>query len=228
MDVLDIVKNSKKIADQSGLPPVELQDIDYISCSYLSTLHRALAGNGYFFGNAHYLEFGRELHKRYLEPHLPITRMSDVDEINLSRMLEILYADSEMQTFYERSVREQCIVAPIYGQEVKVKLDMEKTLWGKRKIKDIKTTSARTYQEFMASTFKFKYWKQAAIYMAVGEADEFEFVAPSKKNDMLFKLNVTDYPQYLKLGRMQARHLIEIHKSLKNYVHLNTAYLGIA
>jgi len=233
-NVFDIVRRSKEISDKTGAAPGKLATLDYITNSYTSELHRALSGNMYYFGDAKYLKFGEELHKRYLEPHRPHERLTLPEEVNLRRMLDILREDEELEEYRAGATIEMTYVNNVWqmDQQVKIKVDMGRKDYVRKirrnwkSAKDLKTTSARTFSEFMASTVKFKYWKQAALYMAVEGLDDFEFIAPSKHTDDVFKVRASDYPHYLKQGELQAKFLIQIHQSLKAYVNFATAYLG--
>lgn len=93
---------------------------------------------------------------------------------------------------------------------------------------DLKSTSARTFEEFVAACTKFDYWLQAYAYMLVTGAKEFYFTGVTKSEPhKTFTVDVSKYPAEMaaaaKVFPMLVRRYVEQNP---RYVQEATQYLA--
>ena len=94
------------------------RDKDYISNSWLSAIKRELLGQPAFGGGEKFLEFGKELHRRFLEPHTtPELSLDweDEDEHRVNQMVARLWEVPLLKEAWKRSEREITYTKDIYG-----------------------------------------------------------------------------------------------------------------
>jgi hypothetical protein len=217
----DYILNSKAISDASGTSPALAKYEEYISNSYLAGLEHLLNGTQGFFGNEGFLKFGNELHKRFLEPHLKKEKLSPEDEVKLKGMLKALSQYEPLTSFMKGAKLETLSVKPVHGQLVKVKLDIKK----RKKGRDIKSTSCTTREQALKAAVKYGYPKQAFLYMAAEELDDFDFDFVTKsKPHKTFTINIDDFSDLVQVNAAdKTRDLIDVYKALRKY-YVNQSY----
>lgn len=212
-----LIRDSKLVSDKSKEGPTNHSE--YVSNSYLTVLERMLTGTPQFFGNEKFLKFGNELHKRYLEPRVKKVKLDSMQEWQMKIMLKALKNYEPLASVWDLSKREIVNVHEVYGQKVKVVLDMEY----RKKGRDIKTTSCRNYDEFLKKAVEYHYFSQAYLYIEARKLKQFDFDAvtkPRKDQDetsKVFTLTAQDYPILLKEGEDRVKRLIDIYKSLRKF-----------
>lgn len=123
--------------------------------------------------------FGREFHKRALEPHKKQKRLTSDEEKRLKPMIKNLHANPVFKKYFVGSKKEHLIdTKSINGIPVQGTLDVNH-----QALKvgcDPKTTSSRTRAEFINSCIEYAYLRQDWIYCQIAELDEFIFFGVQK------------------------------------------------
>jgi len=193
------------------------KDKDYISNSWLSTLKRELLGQPAFKGGEGFLNFGKELHRRFLEPQTTMDMCMDWDdqqEYKVNEMVNRLWQVPLLKEAWKRSDKEITCTKEIMGVKCLGILDMK---YGKVGI-DLKTTWNKTRISFYKSAVRYDYFRQAQLYTRLADLDSFIFVAISKDPPHdVFELHCNDYPMEMAIGRQELEFLINLHK--KYYVN---------
>ena len=122
--------------------------------------------------------FGSALHELILEPKT-ILELPDVDLSLCMKLARQVRSDRFCRWALQFSKKEmtQLWDDPATGLPLKSKLDI---VFKSRLIIDIKSTSCRTFPEFMASCNTYDYDRQAAFYLDSIGAKKFVFVAVQK------------------------------------------------
>jgi len=185
---------------------------DYISNSWLSTLKRELLGQPAFKGGEQFLNFGKELHRRFLEPHTKMDmsmEWEDEQEHKVNEMVNRLWQVPLLKEAWKRSEKEVVYTKDIFGVKVLGVLDMK---YGRVGI-DLKTTWNKSRISFYKSAVRYDYFRQADLYMRLADLDSFIFVAISKDPPHdVFELHCNDYPEEMEVGRKELEFLINLHK----------------
>jgi hypothetical protein len=196
------------------------KDKDYISNSWLSTLKRELLGQPAFKGGEGFLNFGKELHRRFLEPQTTMDMTMDWDdqqEHKVNQMVNRLWQVPLLKEAWKRSEKEITYTKEIMGVKCLGILDMK---YGRVGI-DLKTTWNKSRISFYKSAVRYDYFRQAQLYIQLGDLDSFVFVAICKDDPYdVFELHCNDYPQEMEAGLRELEFLIELHK--KHYNNVNT------
>jgi len=189
-------------------------DKPHISNSYLSTLKRALIGESQWFGSESFLTFGTEHHKRALEPDEEETVL-EKDDYLCGQMAKSFREDPRVKPILRGAETEVEIQFIYRGALILMYLDIRKA----QKVWDLKGTSCTSEDDFLKKSREFDYFRQAALYMSAPGIKSFEFIGQAKKvvGHPLFFLPVLDYPDYLKEGREELNHLIDIHLVLRKH-----------
>jgi hypothetical protein len=147
-----------------------------INNSSLSTIKSWLVSAPIKVFAKHYQLFGREFHKRCLEPHKRKKKLSAAEEKQLSHMIPKLLAHPVFKSLMQDSKKEELVVGVIEGVEVQGTLDILKGSIGG----DPKTTSTPSLSAFIRSMISYDYHRQAWIYSTIAKLKEFYFF-PSQK-----------------------------------------------
>lgn len=186
-------------------PPSE----NFIRNSYLSTIYRALTGQAQFFGKEEFLKFGGELHKRDLQPHLEKELLTPAQELRLTAMLRALAEDPHWQNVKRGANLEITDYVTLFGVRIRgtIDVDQQRLKHGE----DLKSTSCTSEKQFIESSRKYGYFRQAWVYSKMRGYKTFGFtgIEKSNTNPRIFRLVVQDYPHYYQEGQEQARLLIE-------------------
>jgi len=192
------------------------RDKDYISNSWLSTIKRELLGQPAFKGGEKFLEFGKELHRRFLEPDTnPELSLDwdDEDEHKVNQMVARLWEVPLMKEAWKRSEKEIEYWRKLYGITCMGILDMK---YGKIGI-DLKTTWNKTRVSFVKSAKRYDYFRQAQLYTKLANLDSFIFVAICKDPPHdVFELHCNDHPVEMEQGQEELEFLINLHKRYVN------------
>lgn len=123
--------------------------------------------------------FGREFHKRSLEPHKKQKRLTPDEEKRVRAMVKNLQSNPVFKKYFPGSRKEHLIdTESIMGVPVKGTLDVNhQTL---RVGCDPKSTSCRTRAEFVRSCFEYAYPRQDWIYCQIAKLVEFIFFGVQK------------------------------------------------
>jgi hypothetical protein len=174
-----------------------------------------LTGKNMFYGDEFFLKFGRELHKRFLEPHRKKEKFDPENEKHLEGMLKSLRSHPIVKFLTKDAKFEQRSRKKINGQYIKVILDIDKD---ETTGADVKTTSARTYHEFLQSMKKYDYGRQGKLYSKAKNKKVFVFIGIQKKPPyQVYIVNMKDYKHLMDEGWLEAQLLIDVFKSLKAY-----------
>lgn len=79
---------------------------------------------------------------------------------------------------------------------------------------DIKSTTATTEKQFIAACEHFRYFRQRAVYIDVGETDNDMLIGISKVNRKVFKIPFKRNSEYYKIGKAQYQELAFQHLCL--------------
>jgi hypothetical protein len=182
-------------------------DIPHISNSDLTAFKYKLFGLEYSAPKKAF-SFGDALHGLLLEPGKYATVPEGVDGKLLSRLCELVRADRICKWYLKFSRKEQVQLFTDLdtGLACKSKLDI---LYRRHTILDLKTTSARTYAEFIACCQKYDYDRQAAFYLDSIGGKRFIFVGIQKiKPFALFHFEATALPGFVEYGRKKYKALL--------------------
>ncbi len=138
----------------------------------------------FIFGEKHYkpvnaFAFGSTLHELILEPHKPIQPPDTVD-LSLCTMLARVARNDRFLWWALRFSRKESMQLwndPVTGLALKARLDI---VHKKQLVVDIKSTSCKSYDDFLASCDRYDYDRQAAFYLDSVGARRFVFVAVQK------------------------------------------------
>jgi hypothetical protein len=149
---------------------MDYYDIKRISNSYLSSFKRKLLGLPERT-NTSAMHFGRGFHQMVLEPH-NFNHMlhSGADRFTMLRMAASLRATCPPQMLLGQKEAEY--MYHFYGLPCKLKADIIKD----KVITDIKTTTAKTAEEFIRSAIEYDYPRQGAWYMDCPQIQATSFV----------------------------------------------------
>jgi hypothetical protein len=192
------------------------KDKDYISNSWLGNIKRELLGQPAFYGGARFLDFGKELHRRFLEPHTQPEKFydwSDEEEQKLEDMVLKLWQNALLKEAFKRSEREIKYVKDYRGVKVLGILDMKYRRIGI----DLKTTWTKTRVSFVEAAKRYDYFRQAQLYTKIADLDSFIFVSIGKQEPYpVFELHCNDYPLEMARGQEELDFLIDLHKRYYN------------
>jgi len=194
------------------------RDKDYISNSWLSTIKRELLGQPAFSGGEGFLDFGKELHRRFLEPKTEMDvslklRWTDEQEEKCNDMVARLWDVPLLKEAWKRSEKEVTYTKDVHGVKALGILDMKYNKIGI----DLKTTWTKTRVSFVKAASRYDYFRQAQLYTKLADLDSFIFVAISKDPPYdVFELHCNDYPEEMDLGEKELEFLINLHKRYVN------------
>ncbi len=179
--------------------------------------------------------FGRAFHQHLLEPETLGTVMhqlvpdlladspmlSPSQDNNLNVLMKTVRQDTFCRRYLRLAERERIVLStdPTTGVACKARLDMLYTSPQGRNalIIDLKTTSARTYAQFLESCYTYDYDRQAAFYIdSLRHADtgewrttrQFRFVfigVMKQRPHRLFAVDATSIPNFMDYGRKKYR-----------------------
>jgi len=186
-------------------------DKKYVSNSSLSTVKKLLLGQHLFFGNEKFLHFGKEIHRRILEPEEPIEHKFAEEEMeSMDQMVANALNYKKLTDDLAITRKEEIVFGRIRGLRFKAVYDMLEEPFGS----DLKTTSTRTEREFIKSAIKYDYFRQAWIYMELKKLKQFRFYALQKKPPHeVFVLDVADYPDEMAKAKNETLLLIDVIKN---------------
>ncbi|MGV3556930.1 PD-(D/E)XK nuclease-like domain-containing protein [Larkinella arboricola] len=163
------------------------------------------------------LKFGSTLHQMALEPEKPL-----VDEWHTLEEWETLH---RMLSRLEEPIRQYFTNYPcevplsgtceLTGLRLKGKADCDYF----DSLIDLKTTSCRKYDSFVASFDKYNYWRQAAYYIHLTGRSQFIFIGIGKTSPYpIFEVTLdADHPKILssmkQVHALLKRAKVEAHKS---------------
>lgn len=132
------------------------------------------------------LDFGKQLHQAAFEPEKYEAGLRDdpAYKKNYHKIQAMLKACMDNPMFFELikspgfAEYVHFFDEPRYGLKCKIKMD--KYLPAVRTILDLKSTAAKTLQEFMDSIIKYGYDRQGAFYLDGTEATKFVIIGVSK------------------------------------------------
>lgn len=166
--------------------------IKSINNSGLGRIKRILSGGTPFLGGERYLQFGTELHYRCLERKKGKWKACDDEE--KAAMIGGIKSLHNLKLF--KQMRPGAIIEKLHKHPkafgihgMHGTIDLKKTI-GRRKIGvDLKTTSCKTEDEFVAKAIKLDYPRQAVVYEELAGLNEFYIIGISKA--------APDYPCFI-------------------------------
>ncbi|MBO0950870.1 PD-(D/E)XK nuclease-like domain-containing protein [Fibrella forsythiae] len=152
--------------------------------------------------------FGSSLHELILEPHTIQDLPENVDLVLLQKLASVARADPFLSWALRFSKKETIRLwqDPITGLALKSKLDL---IYKGRLIIDIKSTSCRTYADFLKSCETYEYDRQAAFYLDSIGGKKFVFIAIQKSKP--FNVWMVEYHtngSFIESGRKKYRRLL--------------------
>lgn len=184
----------------------------HVSNSYLGTLKSLITGTPMFHGKEEYLEFGRELHKRVLEPWKPWKILSEEDERKLAAMVDALKSHpgfgKKLKTMHHEIEFNRVLYQG--GPVVNMILDLFDIGDGD----DLKSSSTASEEAFIKSALRYDYFRQAWMYATGCRLDTFAFWGCEKTeySPRIYKLPVMDFCEHLQEGQDSAMILMETHQ----------------
>lgn len=183
-----------------------------INNSSLSALKKWMLGQPQFNIPPRYLLFGREFHKRCLEPHKRKKILTKEEEYDLKKMVDSLCNHYLFRELAKGAKMEHLIqTESINGVKVRGTLDInnQHLLAGG----DPKTTSTRSRSAFIKSCFEYDYPRQAWFYKQLAGLDEFFFLGIQKKAPYgVFVMDMSDYKREMKEAQYEAEFLLEFYR----------------
>lgn len=150
--------------------------------------------------------FGRALHEAILEPEkFSIHNYSGVNKKLLNRCIETVQQSEECLHLIEGSREQEVYWTDFYTKvECKSKLDIYK----KGMVIDIKTTRARTQQEFEQCIQNYEYDRQMAFYADSVGAEQIVLIGISKTTNAIFRFQAGNRSDFLTIGRAKYRYIL--------------------
>lgn len=152
--------------------------------------------------------FGSALHELSLEPNTILQLPADVDLSLVQRLARVARNDRFLSWVLRFSRKEtvQLWTDPATGLDLKSKLDI--THKG-RLVVDIKSTSCRSYADFLTKCEQYDYDRQAAFYLDSIGAKKFVFVAVQKvKPYNVWLVEYSTRSPFIETGRKKYRALL--------------------
>lgn len=200
----------------------EIIETDYfkkpgVSNSFLGDVNNLINGRSLFKCSQDTLDFGSQLHEAILEPHLYLYKIGKPNyQKNIHKVCEMEKSGNRntlLQLFLTdpKSKFEQEIFFNTMEVNCKLKADI---ICGKV-VGDLKTTDARTREEFQARAIEYGYNRQGAFYLDGTGCKRFIIFAISKKYPHPTFTYVLEHnsPELIE-GREQYQYLIEEYKKL--------------
>ncbi len=150
-----------------------------INNSSLTVIKYFLFGYKPSFFDPRYQIFGREFHKRALEPKKKQKRLSPDEEKRMKQMVKALQANPVFKKYFEGSLKENLVdTNSIMGIPVQGTLDINHQ--GLKVGCDPKTTSCRSREEFIRAAIDYGYPRQDWIYCEIAKLNYFIFFGVQK------------------------------------------------
>jgi len=157
-------------------------------------------------------KFGREFHKRVLEPKKKRCKLSKPEEHMLRNMIASLCAHPVFKKLLLESKKEILKFGKIDGVPVRGTFDIDKPTVST--IADPKTTAAPNYMAFIGSAIKYGYPRQAWLYMRIGKAKYFYFFGIQKQPPWkVLIMDVSRFPQEMAYYEQEAKFLLYFYKT---------------
>ena len=152
--------------------------------------------------------FGSSLHELILEPHTIHDLPENVDLRLVQQLASVARADPFLSWALRFSKKETVCLwkDEATGLELKSKLDL---IFKSRLVIDIKSTSCRTYADFLHTCEAYEYDRQAAFYLDAVGGKKFVFVAVQKVKP--FNVWVVEHHadgSFIQSGRKKYRRLL--------------------
>jgi hypothetical protein len=169
-----------------------------------SSLKKLRDGDAPGYSSAFHLDFGTELHSRFLEG-TQINVMSPESEALLDKMQAALSRDKVVKLLMNKAKFEVEFKKPYAGITCLGFIDI---LPPAQLIGDLKTTATTSRKAFIDSMD----FLQAAMYMEVNKREDFYYVGISKVTCEVFTFRTSAYPQRLKQARDEFKDLTKFLK----------------
>lgn len=184
-----------------------------ISNSRLGNVKRLMSGDT-FIPKGNYFEFGSLVDSLITQPHMmfvPSDKLSDEDILRAYKMRDMAFSDPIFGPFIKASVKQTAYINTLNmchedGQHfcVEARCLMDFYVPGLNVISDLKTTVATTQKAWDKSFRDHAYYRQAAWYMDIMQADHFLFFAISKKEPFeIFQTKVVRDDYWYELGKVE-------------------------
>lgn len=175
-----------------------------------------------FLGGERYLQFGTELHLRALKrkkgkwkPQTPEEKKQM--EGGLKSLFKLkLFTESWQGAIIEKKIK-RADAFGIFGMHGTLDINNKR----KKRIVDLKTTSAETEEEFIKKAIQLSYPRQGEVYEELdGETEETFFIGISKKNIgteekpeyPIFIFDLNNYEKEKQAARQEAEFLLTFYK----------------
>lgn len=152
--------------------------------------------------------FGSALHELILEPNT-ICELPDGVDLGLVQQLARLARVDRYLAWVLQFSRKETVRLwddPLTGLPLKSKLDL---IHKGRLIVDIKSTSCRTFDEWLRSAEKYEYDRQAAFYLDAVDGQKFSFVIVQKQKPFnIWNVEYHTNSEFIEGGRKKYRKLL--------------------
>lgn len=150
--------------------------------------------------------FGRILHEAILEPErFNFSNYKGVNRKLFYRCMEAVRQSKECLSLIAGSREQEVYWTDFYTKVAcKSKLDIYK----KGMVIDIKTTRARTQQEFEECIIKYEYDRQIAFYADSVSAGQVVLIGISKTASKLFYFKTHSNSEFITMGRAKYRYIL--------------------
>lgn len=192
----------------------EISNSDLSQCDLLFSTkeYQRDATEAYRFGSLLDATITESWRVNYFKRTLDGEQYSREEFALVAKMKKSFYRDKLCSMMVARADMQKVSVAKGFQIEhrgVKFELDV-RCKWdlfiGKNEINgDIKSTTAKTQDQFVAAINYFKYWKQRAFYMDIEGTDKDILIGISKVNYKVFKVPIQRGDKNFLLGQEQYR-----------------------
>lgn len=184
------------------------------SHSGLEQVKKSILGYPQFVGGEVYLVFGTTLHSQFLIAGTqPTHEHHTVEEVrHLAAMLNKLRTHPIVCAFMVDSTREQKIFVKVDEVLMAMILDIEQK--AKKVGADLKTTSCRSYEDFVEKAKEYGYFRQGHTYMVGAKLKKFYFIGIQKAPPYhIFILDVAGWPEELEYAAAELKFLLYFYKN---------------
>lgn len=195
-----------------------------INNSTLSRLKSWLLGHESYSIPPRYLIFGREYHKRLLEPHKRKKKLTKEEEYALCRMIESMEANSIYRQLKKGALFEHLIdTESLCGVPVRGTLDICNHKLSAEG--DPKTTSVRSRAAFIEAAMDYNYPRQRVFYQGIAKLGNSFLLGIQKKPPFqVFPVDMNDYKKEMQAAKFEMEFLLEFYRVNGLPPHIKIVY----
>lgn len=185
------------------------QELGSMNQSGLSQLKIQLCRQRFPPTNADYFTTGSAVHDRKLEGKYDRI-LTPEQVIDVEGMCGSLNRCIELDRLLHGAQTEVFVRGKVYGHTMHGTLDILNPPIAT--IGDIKTTSTKTFQEFVKSARKYGYFRQAFVYCTLTDIKRFVFIGVRKTSPWdVFTLDTSLFKEDMKYAAQEVKFLLELH-----------------